>query len=279
MRKLVISVLTLFILSLAAAACAGETVVREVPVEVVVEKEIVKEVAVEKIVTQEVVKTVEVPVEKVVTQEVIKEVMVPGETKVVEKEVVKEVPVEVVVEKEVVKEVVREVVVEKPVIKEVIKGGVRRKAGRVPRASVHGTAGRLGAAASDNGANPREPVGHPGPGDRQIRRRDPTWIPRPWGHLELLAALDQHSPGRWTTDGGGIIPAFSPTIKVSDDGTQFTFAIREGARWSDGTPHTADDWEFMHDAWLADRDLIQLPLPGYPWKVRWQSSRSWTTGR
>ena len=37
--------------------------------------------------------------------EVIKEVAVPGETVVVEKEVVKEVPVEVVVEREVVREV------------------------------------------------------------------------------------------------------------------------------------------------------------------------------
>ena len=82
MGRLVLSVLTLFILSLAAAACAGETVVKEVPVEVVVEREVVREVPVEKIVTQEVVKTVEVPVEKIVTQEVIKEVMVPGETKV-----------------------------------------------------------------------------------------------------------------------------------------------------------------------------------------------------
>ena len=70
--------------------------------------------------TREVVK--EVPVEVVVEKEVVKEVEVPGETVVVEKEVVKEVPVEVVVEKEVVKEVQvpgETVVVEKEVVKEV----------------------------------------------------------------------------------------------------------------------------------------------------------------
>ena len=74
--------------------------------------------------TREVVK--EVPVEVVVEKEVVKEVMVPGETIVVEKEVVKEVSVEVVVEKEVVKEVMvpgETIVVEKEVVKEVMVPG------------------------------------------------------------------------------------------------------------------------------------------------------------
>ena len=82
----------------------------------------------EKVIEKEVIKEVrvEVPVEKVVEKEVVKEVRVevPVE-KVVEKEVVKEVrvevPVEKVVEKEVVKEVRVEVPVEKIVEKEVIK--------------------------------------------------------------------------------------------------------------------------------------------------------------
>ena len=64
-------------------------VIKEVPVEKIVEKEVVKEVPVEKIVEKEVVK--EVPVEKVVEREVRVEVPV---------EVIKEVPVEKIVEKE-----------------------------------------------------------------------------------------------------------------------------------------------------------------------------------
>ena len=78
----------------------------------------------ERVVEVEVIK--EVPVEKVVTQEVVKtvEVQVPGETVVVEKEVVKtvEVPGQTVV-KEVIKEVEvpgETVVVEKEVVKEVV---------------------------------------------------------------------------------------------------------------------------------------------------------------
>ncbi len=104
-----------------------ETVVKEVPV--VVEKEVVREVEVpvEVVVEKEVVREVEVPVEVVVEKEVVREVEVPVEV-VVEKEVVREVEVEVVrevsvpgetvvVEKEVVKEV--PVVVEKDVVREI----------------------------------------------------------------------------------------------------------------------------------------------------------------
>ena len=88
-------------------------------------REVVKTVEVEVpgetvVVEKEVIK--EVPVEVVVEKEVVKEVEVPGETVVVEKEVVREVKVPgetVVVEKEVVKEVPVEVVVEKEVVKEV----------------------------------------------------------------------------------------------------------------------------------------------------------------
>ena len=100
--------------------CDPEPVVREVPVEKVVEKVVEKEVRVEvpvekiveKVVEKEV--RVEVPVEKVVEKEV--RVEVPVEKiveKVVEKEVRVEVPVEKIVEKVVEKEVRVEVPVEK----------------------------------------------------------------------------------------------------------------------------------------------------------------------
>lgn len=122
-------------------------IIREVPREVVVEKivEVVKEVPVEKVVEKTVEIVKEVPVDRVVIQEVIKEVPVEkvvtrteyitDESKVaelleelerlrtlppttVDREVIKEVPVEVVREVEVVKEIRVEVPVE--VVKEVL---------------------------------------------------------------------------------------------------------------------------------------------------------------
>ena len=98
------------------------------PPPTVVEKEVIKEVPVEKIVEKvvEVEKRVEVPVEKIVEKEVVKEVPVEVEKRVevpVEKIVEKivEVPVEKVVEKIVEVEKRVEVPVEKIVEKEVIK--------------------------------------------------------------------------------------------------------------------------------------------------------------
>jgi len=92
------------------------TVIKEVPVEKLVNNEIVREVPVEKIVTKEVIKKVPVEVirEVKVPFEVIKEIKVPVE-KIVVKEVIKE--VKVPVERIVVKEV--KVPVEKIVVKEV----------------------------------------------------------------------------------------------------------------------------------------------------------------
>lgn len=127
-------------------------IIREVPREVTVEKivEIIKEIPVEKVVEKTVEITKEVPVDRVVIQEVVKEVpvekvitkteYVTDETKVrelvdelerlrnlpptieqvfVEKEIIKEVPFEVVKEVEVIREVPVEVVKEVEVIKEV----------------------------------------------------------------------------------------------------------------------------------------------------------------
>ena len=102
------------ILILALVLACTETV--EVPGETVI-KEVVKTVEVPgETVIKEVVKTVEVPGQTVI-KEVVKTVEVPGQTVIVEKEVVKEVIVEVpvVVEKEVVKVVIEEKLVEVPV--------------------------------------------------------------------------------------------------------------------------------------------------------------------
>ncbi|MHA7964747.1 oligopeptide ABC transporter substrate-binding protein [Paenibacillus sp. CAU 1782] len=37
------------------------------------------------------------------------------------------------------------------------------------------------------------------------------------------------------------------TYEVSEDGRTFTFTIRDNVNWHDGTPLTAEDWEFAHE--------------------------------
>ena len=52
---------------------------------------------------------------------------------------------------------------------------------------------------------------------------------------------------RWSVDGSEVIPNIAESWEVSEDGTTYTFALREGMRWSDGELFTADDilfwWE------------------------------------
>ncbi|MGV1770493.1 peptide ABC transporter substrate-binding protein [Agrobacterium vitis] len=51
--------------------------------------------------------------------------------------------------------------------------------------------------------------------------------------------------GLTTHDANGkIVPGAAESWKVSDDGTVYTFKIRDNAKWSDGSPVTAEDFQF-----------------------------------
>ncbi|MBU2327389.1 MAG: peptide ABC transporter substrate-binding protein, partial [Alphaproteobacteria bacterium] len=43
---------------------------------------------------------------------------------------------------------------------------------------------------------------------------------------------------------GEIVPGAAESWTISDDGTVYTFKIRENANWSDGSPVTAEDFVF-----------------------------------
>ena len=49
---------------------------------------------------------------------------------------------------------------------------------------------------------------------------------------------------RWNMDYTDVIPNVARAWDVSDDGRTFTFHFREGVKWSDGAPFTADDVMF-----------------------------------
>ena len=49
-----------------------------------------------------------------------------------------------------------------------------------------------------------------------------------------------------------VVPAMADNFRVSSDGLTYLFRIREGAKWSDGEPLTADDYAF---AWGQMREL------------------------
>jgi len=189
----------------------------------------------------------------VVEKEVIKEVPVEKPV-VVEKEVVKEVPVERVVEKEVVKEVPVEKVVEKEKIVEVKEVSTRQapmlqelvKAGKLPPLE-----DRLPVAPLV-----REPV-------EEIGQYGGTWRRVGVGPGEgwiLNSRLSYEALVRWKgpTDVSEVVANVARAWEVSRDAAEFTFHLREGMKWSDGEPFTADDFIFYYENVLLNEDLTPV---------------------
>lgn len=67
---------------------------------------------------------------------------------------------------------------------------------------------------------------------------DDPWIRRSLAYENLM---------RWTPEWDGVIPNIAESVNVNEEGTRFTFHLREGMKWSDGVPFTADDIRFWYE--------------------------------
>jgi peptide/nickel transport system substrate-binding protein len=67
---------------------------------------------------------------------------------------------------------------------------------------------------------------------------DTAWLLRTIGYYYLV---------RWSPDWQEVLPNVAESYEASDDATSYTFKLREGMRWSDGEPFTADDIMFYID--------------------------------
>ena len=63
----------------------------------------------------------------------------------------------------------------------------------------------------------------------------------------------------WT---GEVVPNVATSYTASEDGKSFTFTLREGMKWSDGSPFTADDIAFFIEDILPD-DKLFATKPGW----------------
>jgi peptide/nickel transport system substrate-binding protein len=66
---------------------------------------------------------------------------------------------------------------------------------------------------------------------------------------------------RWSVDGSEVIPNIAEGWEISADGTTYTFFLREGMKWSDGEPFTADDIVF----WWEQVETNANINPGGPY--------------
>lgn len=58
-----------------------------------------------------------------------------------------------------------------------------------------------------------------------------------------------------------IVPNIAKDFEISDDQTQVTFYLREGHKWSDGEPFTAEDFRFWFEDVISNEELTPAP-PG-----------------
>ena len=211
--------------------------------------------------TKEVVKEIEVPGETVIVEkEVVKEV--PGETMIVEKEVVKEVEVKgdtVIVEKEVIKEVPVETVVIKEVVVEVSDPTIY---GNVPPSwawsGAHPASYQEAPMLADLVAQGKLPAVDQRLPDNPLVQRvgdeigvyGGTWrtFAESCSDTEPLAmSTSRFAHDRVITldiDDVSTLPHLAESWEASVDWRTWTINLRKGLKWSDGSPFTAEDFRF-----------------------------------
>ena len=80
-------------------------------------------------------------------------------------------------------------------------------------------------------------------------RSDTAWLGRTMGNDTLL---------RWAPDLKSVVPNVAQKWEVSPDGKEFTFYLRKGMKWSDGTPFTADDFVYWYEEVIMNDDLTKV---------------------
>ncbi len=58
-----------------------------------------------------------------------------------------------------------------------------------------------------------------------------------------------------------VVPNLAKDWAVSEDGTTITVFLRDGVKWSDGTPFTANDVMFWYEHMYQNEELVPVPSP------------------
>ena len=74
-------------------------------------------------------------------------------------------------------------------------------------------------------------------------------------HNSILRFVSPQGLTRWKADFSGVIPNVAESWEVNPEGTEFTFHLRKGMKWSDGHPLTADDIMFYVEDLLHNAEF------------------------
>jgi peptide/nickel transport system substrate-binding protein len=79
----------------------------------------------------------------------------------------------------------------------------------------------------------------------------------------FVKTMDYERLFRFAPNSTEIIPNIAAGYEVNDDGTVYTINLREGVRWSDGEPFTAEDIEFWWEIRTNEEFSAQFPVRSY----------------
>ncbi len=72
----------------------------------------------------------------------------------------------------------------------------------------------------------------------------------------------------WQDSSGEMLPWLAESYERADDGLSYTFRLRDGLMWHDGTPLTAEDVKFTFDYYAGLADILPPFAVGAPRDVR-----------
>jgi ABC-type transport system substrate-binding protein len=99
----------------------------------------------------------------------------------------------------------------------------------------------------------------------EVGRYGGTWRMATTGIADvekLIVRIASYEPLlRWKPDWSGTMPNLAESYKVEDNASSFTFNLRKGIRWSDGSLLTADDILFAVDNIWGNKELFPAGAP------------------
>ncbi|MBL8837917.1 MAG: ABC transporter substrate-binding protein [Alphaproteobacteria bacterium] len=78
-------------------------------------------------------------------------------------------------------------------------------------------------------------------------------------HNGILRMVGNQGLVRWNLEFTDVLPNVAERWEVNQNATEFTFHLRQGMKWSDGKPFTADDVVFVYEDCLANSELYRSP--------------------
>ena len=71
---------------------------------------------------------------------------------------------------------------------------------------------------------------------------------------------------RYSPNYNAVIPNVAESVKANDDGTEYTFTLRKGIKWSDGQPFTTEDVLFWYEDVVMNKEITPTP-PKPPYTI------------